>query len=203
MKFFVILTLMMAMSCFGQSTSSGQAETKGLCSPALTGSGNIVTLTCYNVDRKLADQIGKLVASSKQDNKTLQEISEKLDAILAEIRDANTVRVEIVQISSNELMQVPHSLNNRSGTAYESRWRVTVNGSVPAFHITISEPITSFIMHPEHQGLIMGMNGGSTGPATQLIHNATGSYVLDIQSIVPLTNQPAYTCEGVRCIGPS
>jgi hypothetical protein len=204
MKFFLILTLLMSLPCYSQSASPGHIETKGQCSPVLTGDGNTVTLTCYNVDRKLADQIGQLVADSKRDDRSLKEISKKLDALFTEVRDANSVRVEIVPISSNEPTQVPHSLTNRSGMAYTSKWRVILSGSVPSFFVSASGPVIDLGIIPEGMGVKQTIMGRTdSGSPYEQLSNAFGRYILVIESIGPGTIQPIFKCSGVRCIGPS
>lgn len=52
------------------------------------GNNNTGTVTCYNVDKKLADQIGQLVSASKRDGKTLKAISDKIDALFKELQNA-------------------------------------------------------------------------------------------------------------------
>jgi hypothetical protein len=46
MRYGLILTLLIAMPGWSQTTTTGQAETTGLCSPAVTGSGNMFTINC-------------------------------------------------------------------------------------------------------------------------------------------------------------
>jgi hypothetical protein len=53
------------------------------------GSGskdNTGTITCYSVDKKLADQISQLVAASVRDAKALNKITDKLDVLLREVQ---------------------------------------------------------------------------------------------------------------------
>src|SRR5258708_10756790 len=66
------LLLMSMASCvcaFAQAT--GPATAQGTCNAPNTGNNSTVTITCYGVDKKLAEQIGQLVAASKRDAKTL------------------------------------------------------------------------------------------------------------------------------------
>jgi hypothetical protein len=84
--------------CFGPvavAQSTGAASSQGTCSAANTGNNSTVTVTCHNVDKKLADLIGQLVTASKRDGKTLKDISEKLDALLDEIQSQQTTTTVI------------------------------------------------------------------------------------------------------------
>ena len=128
-------------------------------------------------------------------NKFLKEISEKLDALFTEVRDANSVRVEIVQISSNEMMQSPHS---GFDTAYVSKWRITLSGSVPSLYVSASGPVAYLRVYPEGGGII----SVTRGTTFENLSNAFGPYILEILSTSPSTFQPVVSCQGVRCVRP-
>src|ERR1700730_616610 len=52
------------------------------CAQNFAGNNNTGTITCYGVDKKLADQMAQLVSASKRDDKTIKDISEKIDVFL-------------------------------------------------------------------------------------------------------------------------
>ncbi len=76
----LIATLMLCPYAAAQDT--GSATVQGTCNATNTGNSSTVTVTCYNVDKRLADRISQLVAASKRDGKTLKDISDKLDQLL-------------------------------------------------------------------------------------------------------------------------
>jgi len=193
MRFSLILLSLITASCWGQTTTTGQAETNGFCSPAITGSDNTVTITCSKIDKKLAEQIGQLVAESKRDGKALRDISDKLDILLKEHDDAPAVRVNIERISQNVLKEGP------GAPAYESKWRITLNGVVPRFQ-NLTAGTIGFI--PEGGGTFQALNWKEGGTAI-IFQNASGPYILTIQQPSPSTVLPRLACSGVRCVGPS
>jgi hypothetical protein len=74
----------------GWAQSNGPASAQGTCNGSNTGNGGTVTVTCNNVDKKLAEQIKELVTAATRDGKTLQEISERLNKLLKEFQDPPT-----------------------------------------------------------------------------------------------------------------
>jgi len=88
----LIASLILSSAAIGQATAPAIAQ--GTCNATNSGTNGAVTVTCYNVDQKLADQIRQLVVASKQDGKTLKNISDKIDALLREIRnEAPTISI--------------------------------------------------------------------------------------------------------------
>ena len=76
-----LLGIAVAVIAFSQTKGTTEQQAKD-CAQNFIGNNNTGTVTCYNVDKKLADQIGQLVAASKRDGKTLKDISDKLDVLL-------------------------------------------------------------------------------------------------------------------------
>jgi hypothetical protein len=86
------LALFVACSgAVGWAQSTGPTSTQGKCNASNSGDNSTVTVTCFNVDKKLADQIGLLVANSSRDETTLKNISDGITAILRGIEPADPV----------------------------------------------------------------------------------------------------------------
>jgi hypothetical protein len=89
----VSIVLLFVRPGWGQST--GTASAQGSCNAVNTGNNGNVTVTCSNVDKKLADQIGQLVNASKRDGKMLKEISDKLDVLLKEPTSIRSLDIDV------------------------------------------------------------------------------------------------------------
>jgi hypothetical protein len=76
-RFAVVLLLTLGLPSFGQ-TPAGSAETKGACSPAVSGSKNTFTIEC-GIGEKQGHQILKIV------NKLLANQQVSLDAVMTKI----------------------------------------------------------------------------------------------------------------------
>jgi hypothetical protein len=87
----LIALLLLCVRSIAQGT--GPATLQGTCNATNTGNNSTVTVTCNNVDKKLADQIRLLVAASKRDGKTLKDISDKIDVLLKEA-GGPTIQIE-------------------------------------------------------------------------------------------------------------
>jgi hypothetical protein len=87
-----LLIVLLAGCAIGQAQQSGPSAT-GKCNAVNTGANGTVTVTCYGVDKKLADQIGQLVVASKHDDRTLKDISGKIDAVLKEFLNPSMTSV--------------------------------------------------------------------------------------------------------------
>jgi hypothetical protein len=84
------LVLFIACSCaVGSAQSTGPESVQGACNAVNTGNGGVVTLTCTNVDKKLADEIRQLVNASRRDEKVLREISERLGELVQRLSTAS------------------------------------------------------------------------------------------------------------------
>src|ERR1700722_4686740 len=87
MKIFILGVAIAALAL--PQTSGITTQQARDCAQNFVGNNNTGTVTCYNVDKKLADQIGQLVSASKRDGRTLKEISDKIDTLLKELRNAS------------------------------------------------------------------------------------------------------------------
>lgn len=83
------LSLLLFWVRLGWSQSTGIASTQGSCNAVNTGNNGNVTVTCSNVDKKLAEQISQLVVASKRDEKTLKEISDRVGELLQRLATAS------------------------------------------------------------------------------------------------------------------
>lgn len=95
MRYSLILSLLIAIPCWSQTTTTGNAETKGPCSPAVTSSANQFIINCPGIGR---DQGQKMLAI--------------LNKILAKQLDPNTVMTKLDQISSG-IKDIQHRTGDR------------------------------------------------------------------------------------------
>ncbi len=100
---------------FAQSTAPRSPAARD-CSINSEGSNNTNTVTCYAVDKKLADQIQRLVQAARRDNQTLKEISETLDTLLASLGSGGSL-----------VQQAPNGINIGPGAVVPNP---TVNNTV-------------------------------------------------------------------------
>jgi len=89
MKLFLAAAALASVA-FSQTAATTVQNAKD-CAQNFVGNNNTGTITCYNVDKKLADQIGQLVAASKRDAKTLKDISDKLETLRSGIDQSNSI----------------------------------------------------------------------------------------------------------------
>jgi hypothetical protein len=80
----LILSLLIAITCWSQTTTTGKAETSGICSPAVTGNKNTFAITC-GIDKKQG-----------------QKMLEILNKILANQLDPNAVMRKLEEIITNQ-----------------------------------------------------------------------------------------------------
>ena len=106
------LSLLLFLVRLGWGQSTGVASTQGSCNAVNTGSNGNVTVTCSNVDKKLAEQIGQLVNASKRDGKMLKEISDKLDILLKEPTSIRTLDIDVTL----DLPTTPLDISARSAS---------------------------------------------------------------------------------------
>ena len=82
MRYHLLLLLLVAIPCLGQTNSTGNAETKGTCSPAVSGSNNQFIINCSGVSKqqgqKMLDILNKILANQLD----TKDVMAKLDEIL-------------------------------------------------------------------------------------------------------------------------
>jgi hypothetical protein len=130
-----LLTVFIA--CFGPTgfaQPNAPVVVQGTCNATNTAKGGTVTVTCFNVDKKLADQIIQLVEMSKRDEKMLKEISGKLDTVKKELEKPTTNLTSVNQ-------QAPYGINIGPGATAPNA-QVNNFGPPPA-NITFTEDVTA------------------------------------------------------------
>src|SRR5437899_783277 len=83
MRYRLILFLLIATPCWGQSGATGKAETSGSCSPAVTGSNNQFTITCQGIPEKLRVQLVDLLNVVAKNQSNAAAMMAKLDGCVA------------------------------------------------------------------------------------------------------------------------
>jgi hypothetical protein len=220
----LILAIAATLSAFSQSKviTPGQATD---CNRMVVGSRakGTVSMTCRNIDAKLADVISQLVTESRQG----KDIAGKLDALLAELRNPpppppppptsvfsvtqqggiadgtievngapRPVTVAFSQISANQKQ------TSRDGSeAFVTSVRVSLNGTVPVLQLTASAAsLIKVSVLPERDGAATGSRRPAVnGSGGQSIENASGQYVLRLESSAPEQFQIEYSCQGAAC----
>lgn len=117
-----------SLSAFGQAQTTGAASAQGTCNAVNTGNSSTVTVTCTSVDKKLADQIGQLVAASNRDGKTLKEISNKVEVLLKELQGQSTIGL---------VQQAPNGINIGPGAIVPNPQ--VINTGPPPAHLRFTE----------------------------------------------------------------
>lgn len=107
MKRALILSVLIASPCWCQATSTGTADTKGPCSPAVTGSNNTFTITC-DIDQKQGQKMLAIMNKILANQLNPVEVNAKLDAIL---RNLHVPR----QLSSSQKSELAQCLAKKPG----------------------------------------------------------------------------------------
>lgn len=79
MRHGLMLALLIAMPCWSQTTTTGQAETSGPCSPAVTGSSNTFTINCgigKEQGAALLKIVNKILANQLDTNAVMSKLDE-------------------------------------------------------------------------------------------------------------------------------
>jgi len=83
-RYKLILALFVAIPCWSQTTTTGKAETKGPCSPAVTGSNDTFTIDC-GIDKKqgqkMLDILNKILANQLDPEAVMAKLDEILKAV--------------------------------------------------------------------------------------------------------------------------
>jgi len=214
----VILVVMLTVLAFGQSSGTASQQAKD-CSQNFIGNNNTGTITCYNVDKKLAEQVAQLVSASKRDGKTLKDISDKVQLLLTEIQSRSSAtnvfsfnqqggitagQVNIVQ-GAVRITTTQLSTNQKDGQSYVSKVVVSFSGEVPEFAIAVSgSSVTGMTFGPEKGGVMTMVSNGNL-PDGRPFHRSQrlyGSYLLEVRSSQPGQFRIEYQCGGVTCVGP-
>ena len=80
----LVLWLLISVPCWSQTTATGPAETKGPCSPAVTGSKNTFTINCgisQKQGEKMLDILNKILANQLDPEAVMSKLDEILKAV--------------------------------------------------------------------------------------------------------------------------
>jgi hypothetical protein len=121
------LAVVMGMVAFPQSKGTISQQAKD-CAQNFIGNNNTGTITCYNVDKNLAEQISQLIVASKRDGKTLRDISDKMETLLRDLHNQNNIT------TINQ--QAPNGINIGPGAVAQNP---TVNNTYAEKHRVLSE----------------------------------------------------------------
>lgn len=80
MRYGLILALLIATPCWSQKTTTGQAETTGLCSPAVTGSSNTFSINC-GIGKEQGSALLKIVNKILANQLDINAVMSKLDEL--------------------------------------------------------------------------------------------------------------------------
>jgi len=83
-RYCLILSLLMAIPCWSQTTATGKAETAGACSPAVTGSKNTFTINCginKEQGQKMLVILNKILANQIDPDAVMAKLDEILKAV--------------------------------------------------------------------------------------------------------------------------
>jgi hypothetical protein len=89
MKYGLVLSLLIAMPCMGQTKATGDAKTAGPCSPAVTGSNNKFQITCKIDEKqgqKMLDILNKILSNQLDPNAVMKKIDE-MEASVKELHE--------------------------------------------------------------------------------------------------------------------
>jgi hypothetical protein len=110
-RYGAVLVLLIALPCPAQTTTTGKAETKGVCSPAITGSGNTINIkTCGMNMQQIAEfrELLRGILSSQQSDTAM--IVRKLDGCLQAMSDRHLTDIQRDAIMSTIRLLSGHSI---------------------------------------------------------------------------------------------
>lgn len=90
MRYSLVLLLFVSAPCWSQiqPTTTGKADTKGPCSPAVTGNNNQFTITCEGIqDEKLRSQLLDLLNRLAKNRADAEAMMTKLDGCLQGVKE--------------------------------------------------------------------------------------------------------------------
>jgi hypothetical protein len=87
MKYALLLSLLIAMPCWNQSTTTGKAETTGPCSPAVSGNNNQFTIKCQGISNEQGAQFLRILNKISKDQLDPKVVMDKFDDIENLIRE--------------------------------------------------------------------------------------------------------------------
>lgn len=110
MKYGLVLSLLIALPCWGQASMTGDAETKGPCSPAVTGSNNKFTITCQGISDKLGAQLTDLLNKIAKNQTDAEAVMTKLDGCLQGVKEVREQQLPW-QLTEVQKLELKHLLS--------------------------------------------------------------------------------------------
>jgi len=80
-KYGVILSLLIALPSWSQTAKTGEAETTGPCSPAVTGSYNQFTINCQGITKRQGEDFLRILNKILKNELDPSEVLKRLDDI--------------------------------------------------------------------------------------------------------------------------
>jgi hypothetical protein len=78
----IVLMLIVAVSCFAQTTQTGEAKTTGSCSPAVTGNNNQFSINCQGISKEQGQKMLVILNKILDNQLDPAAVMSKLDEIL-------------------------------------------------------------------------------------------------------------------------
>lgn len=116
MKYGLILSLLFAMPCLGQTKATGEAKTTGPCSPAVTGSSNQFTINCQGISAKQGEEFLKILNKIAKNELDPDTVMAKLDEIAKAVQKISTPLPKR-RISPGDRTEIIALLSHKTGTA--------------------------------------------------------------------------------------
>lgn len=216
--------MLVALPCCAQTTT-GKAETKGACSPAVAGSNNKITITCSGLgkeqgqkivsilNRILANQLdteqvmAKLDELSKTTNRTTQNAPEGINigGNNNGVATVNNLAPPPRQLSAEQLAAIQAVVASNDSVTYKVRTTNDANSQNYAHDLYYA--ISPIVKQRLEQGPIVDIGGYGKGRAPENVNVCTGQTGIGhdlAQKIVtilknggPTTVNFFYGCPGV------
>jgi hypothetical protein len=86
MRYSLIATLLITMPCWSQTTTTGQAQATGPCSPAVSGNNNQFTINCQGITKEQGAEFLKILNKISRDQLDPKAVLNKLNDIEKEVQ---------------------------------------------------------------------------------------------------------------------
>jgi hypothetical protein len=110
MRYGLILVMLIAMPCCSQTTTTGQAETTGACSPANTGNNNTFTINCgigKEQGAALLKIVNKVLANQLDTNAVMDKLDELEKVMKSSALRSRVLSPEKLQAFADALSKAP------------------------------------------------------------------------------------------------
>jgi hypothetical protein len=180
-RYSLIVLLFCTVSCWSQIATTGNSETKGPCSPAVSGSNNKFTITCQGISDKLGAQLTDLVNRIAKNQVDAEAVMAKLDGCLKGIHDVQEQQApwRMTDIQRSRLKQLlaghhakveVHVIGaDRNAALFGIDLLETLreyNTEPPTVGLTVD-----YALNPQIEGLVILVNHADTPEAALLQHS--------------------------------